>query len=460
MTDYAGRTLGNYQVHERIGKGGMAAVYLGYQPSMDRPVAIKIMIPELAASENYVKRFQQEARTIATLEHPNIVPVYDAGKQDEVLYLVMRYMPGGTLIDYLPEGGMALDAALVTFEQIALALDYDEHLTATGGILGTPTYMSPEQVMGQELDARSDVYALGVLLYEMLSGRVPYDSTTPVAVMHMHVKEPVPDISLARPDLPTAVSVVMQRALAKDPAHRYQTAREFLNAFRLAAQGQPVTPAASPTLPLIQPALGGPFYYTNAWGLSLLQAAEESLGRADYEGILYLAGLSQYLEEPPPDNSKRQFPFEHVGGLFRAVYEAYGGRGARSLGRFAGKRSYEYGTRRYEGIQRLARATIMRVASDRTRISVGMKFFQNWFNSNTDQVVELEEDDLNWYWIIKRCPICWGWHAEEPVCDMAIGVLSAAIELSIGRPLRVTEIECHAMGHDNCVIAMDKTGME
>ncbi len=270
MADLIGQMLGNYQVIEQIGLGGMATVYKAYQASMDRFVAIKVLPRQLAEDPTFIGRFEQEARTLAKLEHKHILPVHDFGTQEGYTYLVMRYVGSGTLKDRIKDAPLPLQDAVDYLTQIAGALGYahergviyrdvkssnvligDENhayltdfgiaklaagptnqFTGTGAIIGTPAYMSPEQCAGMPVDARSDLYSLGIVLYEMLTGRVPFDAETPVAVVFKHMQEPLPSPRALNPAIPEAVEQVVLRALAKNPDERYQTARDMSDALR------------------------------------------------------------------------------------------------------------------------------------------------------------------------------------------------------------------------------------
>ena len=271
MEELVGKQLGNYQIVELIGKGGMAAVYKAYQSSMNRHVAIKVMSQQFGEEDEFVQRFENEARLIAQLEHAHILPVYDFGKQEGMLYIVMRYLPTGTLQSRIGENGMNLAEAVQVFSQLASALDYahtrgvvhrdlkpanilidaqgnsflsdfgiakslteTQNLTGTGGVVGTPTYMSPEQGLGQELDGRSDVYALGVMLFEMLTGRQPFVAENPMAVMLKHINDPPPRLRNFKPELHEEIERVVLRAMAKDPADRFQTAQGMADALNRA----------------------------------------------------------------------------------------------------------------------------------------------------------------------------------------------------------------------------------
>lgn len=268
MTDeLIGKTLGSYEIKRLIGKGGMAGVYEATQASVGRSVAIKIMDDRFSRDKVFVSRFKNEAQIIARLEHAHILPVFDFGDQQGTLYIVMRYLPTGTLEDRIGDKGVPLEDAVKYIQQLAAALDYahsrgivhrdlkpgnvmldnqsntfltdfgiakaldsDVSLTKTDNVVGTPLYMSPEQSMGQDIDGRSDVYALGVMLYEMLTGKLPYTGDTPMAVLLKHINDPVPSIIAADSDLPTSVDLVIGKAMAKEREYRFQSATELAEA--------------------------------------------------------------------------------------------------------------------------------------------------------------------------------------------------------------------------------------
>ncbi|MCB8945574.1 MAG: serine/threonine protein kinase [Ardenticatenaceae bacterium] len=267
-------TIGRYTIDSEIGRGGMATVYKAHDPRFERTVAIKVLPREFLHDPEFRARFEREARTIAALEHSAIVPVYDYGEQDGQLYLVMRYMPGGSLADRLRQGPMPIDEAAEVIKRIGSALDsahqqgiihrdlkpgnilLDQHgdayladfgiahlssaataLTVSGRLVGTPAYMSPEQVYGDKaLDGRSDIYAIGIILYQMLTGEMPYRADTPAKVMMQHVMDPVPNILADKPDLPVACERVIKKALAKERDERYATATDMALELRQATR--------------------------------------------------------------------------------------------------------------------------------------------------------------------------------------------------------------------------------
>ena len=273
------KLIGRYEVKSEIARGGMATVFHAYDPRFERDVAIKVLPMAFLHDPQFRVRFEREAKMIALLEHPAIVPVYDFGEESGQPYIVMRYMSGGTMTDRLKEGPLALAETTQLISRMAPAMDaaharniihrdlkpgnilFDQYgnaylsdfgiarimvegsATLTGeAILGTPAYMSPEQIQGEkDIDGRSDIYALGVLIYQMLSGQAPYVSDTPARVMMMHVLEPVPNIQKVVPDLPAGVEAVLAKAMAKDPKDRYSTAGELAADLEAIVHGGPGT---------------------------------------------------------------------------------------------------------------------------------------------------------------------------------------------------------------------------
>jgi photosystem II stability/assembly factor-like uncharacterized protein len=283
MENLTGRQMGQYRIVAPLGEGGMAAVYKAYQPSMDRYVALKILPSHFANDPNFTYRFEREAKLIANLEHPNILPVYDFGQADGYSYIVMRFVVGGTLADLLKGNPLPLPQACGILSKIASALDYahsrgvihrdvkpsnvlideqgncllsdfglakvilsDSRFTASGAFIGTPAYASPEQCLGGELDHRSDVYSLGVMLYEMATGRTPYEAETPMAIVVKTIHDPLPPPSTINPLLSEDIERVILKALAKAPEDRYQSAGDLVRALEAVVGGVPTTPLVLP----------------------------------------------------------------------------------------------------------------------------------------------------------------------------------------------------------------------
>ena len=285
--------IGRYEVIQELGQGGMAIVYLARDPYIKRQVAVKVLPRQFTFDPQFRTRFQREAEVIATLEHPSIVPVYDFGEHEDQPFIVMRYMSGGSLADILSKGPMPIPEIAALFQRVGAAVDYAHSLgvihrdikpgnilfdaqggiflsdfgiakiaeataafTGTGGIVGTPAYMSPEQALGEKnLDGRCDIYSLGVVLFEALSGGLPFKADTPMGVAIAHIQQPVPSLLDRRPDLPPAFESIIHKALDKDPAKRYQTASELTQAIQERETG-PVDRTIIERIELADPAQG------------------------------------------------------------------------------------------------------------------------------------------------------------------------------------------------------------
>lgn len=267
MEDLTGRIFGHCRLEKQLGVGGMATIYKAWDTNLERVVAVKVLQhPTRSLSEKFRKRFIREAKALAQLSHPNIVPVHDFGEEEGVAYLVMAYVPGGDLTAMMGTP-MPPDQAAALLLPVARALAYaHQHgivhrdvkpanmlmsqsgeallsdfgiarllenemtgtLTATGAIIGTPAYMSPEQALGEKVDGRADVYALGVVLYELVTGHRPYNAPTPVAMLQKKIYEPLPDPRQYVKQLKEPIVAVLERAMASEPEDRYAEMKDFI----------------------------------------------------------------------------------------------------------------------------------------------------------------------------------------------------------------------------------------
>ena len=269
-----------YKIERELGHGGMSTVYLAEHESLHKKVALKVMEPALAADRSFGERFLREAQTVAQLTHQNILAVYDMGSIEHSYYLVMEYVPGGDLKQRIQQGALPPEQALAILKQVASALGYAHkkgfvhrdvkpenvlfredgtavladfgiakalgsgtRMTAVGMSIGTPHYMSPEQARGKEVDGRADLYSLGVVLYEMLTGRVPFDAEDTYAVGLMHISEPAPDL----PGNLAALQPLLDRLMAKDPAQRFVDAGELIASIDQLQSGQSIQRPVSAT---------------------------------------------------------------------------------------------------------------------------------------------------------------------------------------------------------------------
>jgi serine/threonine-protein kinase len=288
-----GDTVGPYRIVEQLGQGGMATVFKGYHAALDRYVAIKVLHPDFKTDAAFLGRFQREARVVARLEHPNIVPIYDYAEHDGAPYLVMKFIEGETLKARLARGPLAVAEVLRCVEAVGAALAFahgqgalhrdvkpsnvmlardgtifltdfglariaqaGESTLSTDTLLGTPSYMSPEQARGvKDLDAGTDIYSFGIVLYELVVGEVPFSGDTPYAIVHDHIFTALPRPRELNPKVPESVEAVLIKALAKDRSDRYGSVNEMVAALwrAVSGQGAPDATLMSPSMALAPP---------------------------------------------------------------------------------------------------------------------------------------------------------------------------------------------------------------
>ena len=274
--DLTGRAIRGYALAERIGMGGMGSVYRAVQPNVEREVAVKIILPAFANHPDFIRRFEAEAQLVARLEHPHIVPLYDYWREPGVAYLVMRLLRGGNVQGLLGQGPLSLDVTTHLLEQICSALnaahrigvihrdlkpanvllDEDqnayladfgiaknisdpdlEHKTQIDEMVGTPHYMSPEQIRSLSIKPQTDIYCLGIMLYEMLTGALPFAGPTPIDFIQQHINMPMPSLAAHHTGLPALLDKVIGRATAKKPEDRYEDVSTLFKDFRQAVSG-------------------------------------------------------------------------------------------------------------------------------------------------------------------------------------------------------------------------------
>ncbi|MDY7080146.1 MAG: serine/threonine-protein kinase [Chloroflexota bacterium] len=328
MNTWSGQTIGGYQIAEEIGQGGMAAVYRAYQPQLERWVAVKVMQATEASGKEFLARFRREARAIAALRHPNILTIYDYGEEHGIAYIVMEYVPGGTLKAQLTGQPMEWPDVATLLLPVGQALAYahsegivhrdvkpanillarpdwpmladfglvklvghQRGITKPGVSVGTPAYFSPEQAAGDDVDHRSDIYSLGIILYQLLTGRLPFEADSPIEMMLRRLHESPTPLRRLNPRITPQLEAIILRALARDLGARQPTMEALVNDLsRLpGATGRAALSAAQAAVPSATARLGsfapvaGPRLVVAGTGATLIlpQKGEVLIGRSD-----------------------------------------------------------------------------------------------------------------------------------------------------------------------------------
>ncbi|MFC1960625.1 protein kinase [Chloroflexota bacterium] len=545
MTDLVTKTLGPYRLEQKLGEGGAAVIYRAYQESMQRYVAIKVLKVELAEQDPaFVERFTQEARTIAQLQHPHVLPVIDFGKTDEHVYMVMVLMEGGTLRRYLRQyAPLSLERSSFMLTQIASALDrahsnqivhrdlkpenilLDEdgnlyltdfglarilenarRLTKTGLLMGTPHYISPEQAKGESADQRSDIYALGVILYEMLTGQLPFQADTAYGIIFQHINNPPPNPRTIKEDIPQPVEDVVLKALAKMPQDRYQTAMAVAEGFADALpQGNKTltvqsekqaaqAPAGSWEAPTLAAEITLPEFYTPASANRLtpqrmtpdnaitvtdnpndpdvniplpngymhyaLRALEEVSGLQAVEIILRFAGLQDMMDRYPPNNLRfdQGYTFGQYSNLCHSILNYYGATGQEAINHI-GRLSARWMIMDQPlfgftstALRIMPAAAALRLALNRT--TDGWR--KLWREVDVNMEFRLVEKGDFFLFAAKRCTNCAGKKANAPICWAFTTGLEEGSRLIKGKHYPVKQIACRAMDDPYCVWRINK----
>ena len=519
MQDLTGRRLGNYEVRERLGAGGMAVVYRAVQHPLNREVALKALTPALVEDPGFIQRFELEARTLARLDHPNILPIYDFGSTDGLVYITMPLIRGGTLRDVLDRGPLDGSTAWRYLREVGLGLQHaheagiihrdlkpnnvllhpdgravladfglarsqheDAKLTTAGFALGTPGYMAPEQVLGQDLDRRVDIYAMGVMTFEMMTGRMPFAGETPVEIAIATVNQPVPSACALNPMLPDELDMVLRRAMAKNPAERPPSVSELIGLLGRVPQrrsvpvavpvgvahSQPI-PSSYVTAPEEVPA-GPTIALMESLGLPRLQPSSMSIagwyfaaaihsGRdvagSRWPGIANSAGVGQFVGADPAADAPFARGVEALAAI-TTVFEAV-------FATDAGVRLREWGRRTTERAL-AARPTATRdqnalkLVPGRRRLGILLKnYIESLDDMRGEHAHAFREVDAARYWTAHyRNPMAFGRSRGEKSCHFWIGCYEAMLRWAgLANDWLVDEIECGCVtGAGDCVFAI------
>lgn len=541
MSGLVGQTIGQYRIESALGEGGASVIYRAYQTSMQRYVAIKVLKANLHEDPQFLERFRREGRMVAQLQHPHILPVIDFGQTEQFAYLVMILLEGGSLSDYLyNHRPLPLHECRRLFTQIASALEHahsrgvvhrdlkpanvlldesrnayltdfgiarimaqTQKFTKTGALIGTPHYLSPEQAMGKPVDTRSDIYALGVMVYEMAVGQTPFDANTPYGMIFQHIRELPPPPGSINPDIPPEVEAVILKALEKEPGKRYQTPMEMAEALAAALpEGPDISkheeeiaarelldgqgagsiagilteePKPTPAPTLVPKRASGKDKITitnfegdprdnipliNGFMHNAVRAIEEIAGLQATEIILRFADLESVLDNPPPNNLQLNdtYTFKHYSALNHSIVRYYGAAGkeaALHLGRVAARWLIQ--GQPLLGFSSIALRLMPTAAAWRLGLNQTNDTFNKMYREigHELQVKFLEKPNF-FLFALKDCPCCSGKRATTSICWMWSGLLLEAGHIVKAKSFPVEQIACQAMGHPYCVWRIGK----
>ncbi|HEV2218196.1 MAG TPA: serine/threonine-protein kinase, partial [Candidatus Dormibacteraeota bacterium] len=507
--DLEGGRVANYDIKERLGTGGMAVVYRAIQQPLGREVALKALAPSLKADKAFLQRFELEAKTLARLDHPNILPIYDFVVTPEVIFITMPLIRKGTLRDilnkgtldgstawrYLKEVGQGLQHAhdagiihrdlkpnnvLIHNDGRAVLADFglarsatsDTKLTSAGFALGTPGYMAPEQVLGQDLDHRVDIYAMGVMTFEMMTGTMPFAGANPVEVAIATVNQPVPSAAALKATLPDELDQVLARAMAKDPSQRPTSVRELVAMLgkvpqrRTAVTPVPVktaAPARPPTPPKpvpVAPAVSDGPAVTTLVQMGLPRLEPKGVAIADWYFDSAMLGAKEAAGPAWPrvqaaaaqDGLNRVAALAATTTAFETVFE---GEAPQRLTEW-GRRTAEHGLGGRPAAAREQRA--IKLLPGRKRLTLLLKGHVESLDAMRGEPAHAwREVDANRCWVVHyQNPFALGRHKKDKACHFWIGSYQSLLRWAgLANDWLVDEVECGTVtGSGDCVFAI------
>jgi protein kinase-like protein len=503
MQDLSGSRIGSYEVKERLGAGGFAVVYRAVQQPLGREVALKALMPSLIEDQGFLQRFELEAKTLARLDHPNILPIYDFVVAKDVVFLTMPLVRGGTLREVLNRGPLDGSTTWRYLREVGLGLQYAHEagiihrdlkpnnvllhgdgravladfglarsanqgtkLTTAGFALGTPGYMAPEQVLGQDLDHRVDIYAMGVMTFEMMTGQMPFGGANAVEIAIATVNQPVASACALNPALPDELDMVLAKALAKSPGDRPSSVRELIgmlgkvpqrrSAVVATAAPSSAKPAAAPA-PL--PAAGPAVATLEQMGLPRLQPTGAAIADWYFDSAMQSAGDSAGPAwpriSPAAESGDRLWILAALTSAFESVF---GGESAARLSEW-GRRTTERAIAARPSSAGEQRA--LKLVPGRRRLGLLLEGYIESLNKMRGEPAHAwREVDPNRYWVVHyQNPYALGRHRTEKSCHFWIASYEAMLRWAgLANDWLVDEVECGCItGTGDCVFAMRST---